>query len=221
LIECNYEPELDKSIFISDFTYTGSDILVQDERKNNLLIEENFNNSYIGGIQKLRIYDNGLTSPEILHNVMMDARKSPNLNLIISNGGRIISRYSTTDYGNQTTAGSDIRKSIKYKNLDGSYRNLSDMIDISVLIKSRSNPNVEIVKFKKTVATGWIALIHVDDYTYDFIVPDEVTTSHGNEVLFAEIKFKWSDINDIDNVFEKIVIANITTPLIDNTIKNY
>jgi len=221
LIETNLEPELNIPFFISDFTYRGADILVQDASKNSLIIEENFGDSFLGGIQKLRVYDKGLNTTEILHNVNMDARVNPNLNLIISNGGRMISRYSTVDYGNQQAAGSDFRKSIKYRNVDGSYKDLYAMLEIMVLIKSRSNPDVELVKFKKVAETGWLALIGVDNYTYDFIIPDDVTTAHSNEILFAEIKFQWSDPSDIDNIFEKIVVANVTTKLIDNTIKNY
>lgn len=91
LIETNQIFNTGSSIYIKDFTYTGADILTQDSRKNNLLIEQNFNSSFIGGIQKLRVYDNGLTSQEILHNALIEAN-NPALNLIISKGGRIIYR---------------------------------------------------------------------------------------------------------------------------------
>ena len=79
-------------IYITDFTYTGADILVQDSRKNDLLIEENFNNSFIGGIQKLRVYDQGLTPAEILHNALVEAKLNPALNIKVNKGGRIIYR---------------------------------------------------------------------------------------------------------------------------------
>ena len=96
------------------------------------------------------------------------------------------------------------------------------MIDIMVVIKSKSNPNVELIKFKKVDVSGWTALIFVDDYTYDFIVPNTITGAHPNEILYAEIKFQWTDPDDIDDVFDKIFIVNLSTStLLDNTVKNY
>jgi hypothetical protein len=92
LIETSDSLNPDNPLFITNFTYTGADILVQDPRKNNLTIEQNFNSGFIGGIQKLRIYDRAFTAPEILHNALMEARKNPALNLLISKGGRIIYR---------------------------------------------------------------------------------------------------------------------------------
>jgi hypothetical protein len=79
-------------LFINNFTYKGSDILVQDPRKNDLLIQQNFDSSFIGGIQKLRVYNNGLTSQEILHNALMEAKSNPYLLMKVSKGGRIIYR---------------------------------------------------------------------------------------------------------------------------------
>ena len=90
LIETSDTFNIEKPLFIKDFTYTASDILVQDDRKNNLLIEQNFNSGFIGGIQKLRIYDNALTSPEILHNALVESKLNPNI--LVSKGGRIIYR---------------------------------------------------------------------------------------------------------------------------------
>ena len=90
LIETSDTLNINKPLFIKDFTYTASDILVQDERKNDLLIEQNFNSGLIGGIQKLRIYNNALTSPEILHNALVESKK--NVNIVVSKGGRIINR---------------------------------------------------------------------------------------------------------------------------------
>mgnify|MGYP005836985221 CR=1 FL=1 len=92
LIETDYAFNINEPLFVTNFTYTGADVLVQDERKDNLLIEQNFNSSFIGGIQKLRIYDNALTSPEILHNAVMESKKNPELNILVSKGGRIIYR---------------------------------------------------------------------------------------------------------------------------------
>jgi hypothetical protein len=225
-------------IYVNDFTYTGADILAQDPRKNNLLIEQNFDNSFIGGIQKLRVYNNALTSPEVLHNALIEAKSNPNLNLPVSKGGRIIyggggkvtTRYKIPTYVPQESAGSDIRKSIRYKNADGTFKDLTKMIDIKVLVMSRTNPTNVLVKFEKTISgitgwtgqiSGWTSLIYVNNTTYDFIVPDTITKLHPNEILFAEIKFQWIDPDDIDGVLDKIIVVNITTNLLDNTIKNY
>lgn len=195
---------------------------VQDERKDSLFIEDYFSSTYIGNIQKLRIYDNALTPDKILHNTLIEIERNSYYDILVNKGGRII--YQTVSRINleQEVAGSDIRKSIKYRNADGSYRNLWDMDDIKVVVKSKSNPTVELIKFKKVVESGWTGLIYVDNYTYDFIVPDEITSTVPNQVLFAEIKFEWTDPNDIDNLFEKIFIVDITaTPLTDNTVKYY
>jgi hypothetical protein len=233
LIESDNAPNSNKPLFINDFTYTAADILVQDHRKDNLLIQENFDSSFIGGIQKLRVYNNALTSPEVLHNALIEAKSNPNLNLPVSKGGRIIyggggkvtTRYKIPTYVPQESAGSDIRKSIRYKNTDGTYKDLDTMIDIKVLIKSRTNPSIELIKFKKIGGTfsgeTWLSLIRVNNTTYDFIVPDTITKLHPNEILFAEIKFQWIDPDDIDGVLDKIIVVNITTKLLDNTIKNY
>lgn len=91
-IESDHEPNLNNSIFIKNFTYTGADILVQDPKKNNLMIEQNFDSSINTKLQKLRIYDRGLSSQEILYNALTEMNKNPNLNLKISKGGRIIYR---------------------------------------------------------------------------------------------------------------------------------
>ena len=79
-------------VFINNFTYKGADILVKDPRKDDLLIQQNFDSSFIGGIQKLRVYNQGLTSPEILHNAYMESKSNPYLNMGVSMGGRIIYR---------------------------------------------------------------------------------------------------------------------------------
>ena len=75
-------------MFVMDLNYTGADILVQDETKQNLFIEQNFNSSFIGGIQKLRIYDNALTSSEILHNAIIESNN--NSLFQVNRGGRLI-----------------------------------------------------------------------------------------------------------------------------------
>ncbi len=92
LIETDGELVSGGTIFVKDFVYTAADILVQDERKNNLTIEQNFDYGFIGGIQKLRIYDRAFTSPEVLHNALMEATNDPTKNMVVSKGGRIIYR---------------------------------------------------------------------------------------------------------------------------------
>lgn len=221
-INTNQNFNINNTLYISNFNYTGADILNKDKRKNNLLIQKYFNSSFIGNIQKLRIYNKALENQEILHNSLFESKNNTSYGILVSKGGRIISQYQNVPYIPQQSSGSDIRKSIRYRNSDGSFKDLYQMIDIKVIIKSRSNPNVELVKFKKVVDAGWLQLIFVNDTTYDFIVPDTITSAHPNEILFAEIKFQWADPDDIDNVFDKIFITNITTSkLLDNSIKNY
>jgi hypothetical protein len=79
-------------LFVKEFKYKGADNLAQDPRKQNLLIEQNFNSSYIGGIQKLRVYTTAFTSQQIMHNALMEMKNNPGLNLQISKGGRVIYR---------------------------------------------------------------------------------------------------------------------------------
>ena len=79
-----------RTLYLKDFTYTAADVLSQDERKNNMLIQQNFNSSFFGGIQKLRIYDTALNASQILHNAMID---SQNNSIFVTNkGGRLIYR---------------------------------------------------------------------------------------------------------------------------------
>lgn len=85
LIESEKEFNLDKSLYFYNFTYSGSDVLVKDPKKENLFIERNFDDSFIGGIQKLRIYDEPLTREKILQNA-----KTEKLSGHIGTGGRII-----------------------------------------------------------------------------------------------------------------------------------
>lgn len=92
LIESDLEFNLNSPLFIRDFTHTAADILVVDERKDNLIIEENFDSAFIGGIQKLRIYDNALNSSEVLHNIYWETRNNPGQEITVSKGGRIIYR---------------------------------------------------------------------------------------------------------------------------------
>lgn len=90
LIETTGGFNVDGIVFINNYTYTAADILVQDDRKDNLMIEQNFNLPLIAGIQKLRIYDNALTSAEILHNTVFESETKPTI--LVTKGGRTIYR---------------------------------------------------------------------------------------------------------------------------------
>ena len=90
LIETNGEFNSGGTLFINNFTYTAADILVQDDRKSDFIIGGNFDSSFDGGIQKLRIYDKAFTSPEVLHNALIESQSNPNI--VVSKGGRIIYR---------------------------------------------------------------------------------------------------------------------------------
>jgi hypothetical protein len=76
-------------VYFDEFKFIGSDKLKQDNRKNELLIEETYSKSFVGGIQKLRVYDNALNSREILHNAIIEARNG-GYNLKVLTGGRLI-----------------------------------------------------------------------------------------------------------------------------------
>lgn len=77
--------------FIDNWFYKGQDIISQDERKQNLLIQQNFDSSFIGGIQKLRIYDMAFNNNMVLHNAIIESNNSE-YGIIINKGGRIINR---------------------------------------------------------------------------------------------------------------------------------
>jgi hypothetical protein len=75
--------------YFDKLEFIGSDKLVQNPANSNQMIENIYSKSFIGGIQKLRIYDNALSPQEILHNALIEAR-NPAYNLIVSKGGRLI-----------------------------------------------------------------------------------------------------------------------------------
>ena len=77
-------------LYVNDFKYIATDKLSQDENKDNLLIEQTFDSSFIGGIQKLRIYDYGFNASEALHNAKIELKNNPAYNYVVSTGGRII-----------------------------------------------------------------------------------------------------------------------------------
>jgi hypothetical protein len=92
LIESNVDLIDNFILFVDDFVYLASDNLSQDSRKQNLLIEQNFNSSFIGGIQKLRLYDKGFSAQEVLHNAKVELALTPDYGYSITKGGRIIYR---------------------------------------------------------------------------------------------------------------------------------
>ena len=71
---------------------TTPSTLIQDTRKNDLFIEQYFNSSFIGNIQKLRIYDNALNSQEVLHNAKIESANTSGYSITVNLGGRIITR---------------------------------------------------------------------------------------------------------------------------------
>lgn len=77
------------AFYFDDFGFVGSDRLVQDARKDNQLVENTFSKSFVGGIQKLRIYDNALNAQEILHNAIIESRNLA-YGINVSKGGRLI-----------------------------------------------------------------------------------------------------------------------------------
>ena len=92
LLETTGEFNLNQPLFVKNFTYKGADTLAQDPQKNNLLIQQNFDSSFVGGMQKLRVYTKGLTSQEVLHNALMEMKNNSNLNQQISKKSKIIYR---------------------------------------------------------------------------------------------------------------------------------
>ena len=75
--------------FVNNWNYKGSDIISQDSKKQDLLIEQNFDSSFIGAIQKLRIYDIAFNNNMVLHNAKIESNNSE-YGIVINKGGRII-----------------------------------------------------------------------------------------------------------------------------------
>lgn len=92
LIESSEPINEDGKLYIDEFKYQGSDILNQDSTKSGLLTEQNFDSSFNGGIQKLRIYDVAFNSQQVLHNARIESNGNPSYGLNIKRGGRIIYR---------------------------------------------------------------------------------------------------------------------------------
>ena len=78
------------NVFVKNFEYNNLNDLVQDSDKQNLLIEQNFDSSFIGCIQKLRVYDFAFTSQEALHNAKAEQFSDIDYNILTNGGGRII-----------------------------------------------------------------------------------------------------------------------------------
>ena len=92
LIQSNKSLKDEFILYVDDFEYSGSDALSQDPRKDNLTVENNFDSSYIGGIQKLRIYDIPFTQQMTLHNAKIEFSKTNNYGRVVNGGGRIITK---------------------------------------------------------------------------------------------------------------------------------
>ncbi|MFW6219803.1 MAG: hypothetical protein ACOC33_03105 [bacterium] len=74
-------------LYLDELKYSGRFGLTQDTRKQNLKIQRNFDGSFKGGIQKLRIYNKALSIFDIRHNWQIEVS---NYNKIPLEGGRII-----------------------------------------------------------------------------------------------------------------------------------
>jgi len=90
LIESDHSLNQNFELFIDNIKYVGQDILKQDKTKLGMKVEKYFSESFHGGIQKLRIYDNALTNAEILHNAIYESKSNKGYDLKITKGGRII-----------------------------------------------------------------------------------------------------------------------------------
>jgi len=74
------------------FNHLNRNEIIQDETKDNLFVEKYFNSTYIGNIQKLRIYDIALQQSQILNNVMFESTNTLGYGITVSKGGRIINK---------------------------------------------------------------------------------------------------------------------------------
>lgn len=90
LIESNRPLNTDFILFVDDFTYIASNVLAQDDAKQNLTIQSNFDSSFIGGIQKLRVYTIPFTAQMALHNAVKEFSSNSGYGKTIAGGGRII-----------------------------------------------------------------------------------------------------------------------------------
>lgn len=74
---------------IKDWFVETTNILTQDPNKEDLYIEKYFSSSFIGAIQKLRLYDRPLNNDEILNNAEVESQNEY-YNIDTNVGGRII-----------------------------------------------------------------------------------------------------------------------------------
>lgn len=103
-------------LYINSFKYSGSDSLSLDISKNNQLIESTYSTPFIGGIQKLRIYDKALNTSEILHNAKIEA-KNTSYKFNIITGGRLINGSNLSNVLNGLTGENDLTKQGKLFNI--------------------------------------------------------------------------------------------------------
>lgn len=88
LIETTTTFNTSAPLYIMGLKYTAADILVKPYQQS--FINENFFMPFIGGIQKLRVYDKAFSSTEVLHNAFIESQSNPDI--VVSKGGRIIYR---------------------------------------------------------------------------------------------------------------------------------
>jgi hypothetical protein len=91
IISSDLNLQEDFTLFVDNWFIKGQDALAQDPNKRNQLIEQNFNSSFKGGIQKLRIYDFAFDNQQVLHNAKIESNKAP-YGFFANSGGRIIYR---------------------------------------------------------------------------------------------------------------------------------
>lgn len=89
LIESNIPLNSGFTFYIDDLKVYGADLLVEDSNKDNLFIERNFDKSFKGGIQKLRIYNTPLSNQTLLNNAIAEF-SNPSYGRTITRGGRLI-----------------------------------------------------------------------------------------------------------------------------------
>lgn len=92
LIKTSDKLNVNGIMYLKDFYYGASDVLSKDSRKENLMIQNNFDSSFSGSIQKLRVYTKALSSQEVLHNTLIEKDDNVNLSLLVTKGGRKIYR---------------------------------------------------------------------------------------------------------------------------------
>jgi len=76
-------------LYFNEFSFVGPDKLTHDIIKDDQTIENTYSQSFVGSIQKLRIYDTAFNSQMVLHNASIESRTA-GYNMVVNRGGRII-----------------------------------------------------------------------------------------------------------------------------------